>query len=519
MNATHNLRICFMILFLLCNSRGGDLWAQNESDVSRDSLSKTRELTAQDSILENQLRAIHLPLIIITTNDRVEPPYSVMETPEGFAGKTITENPYVPARCVMLLDGDTLYDSDEYVEDVSGCRIRVRGNTTAVYGGETPPFKLKFSKKVDLLFRGDKSLKDKNWVLLNFFASDMFNTLAGNTIAAYVRDAWQPSTQYVNVIVNGVSRGVYILSESIKGGDHRIPVSTSGFITEIDVYYWADLDAPHIFSNIIKNIAYTFKYPDEDEFTEERLDTIADFLHKVEQNLLEGTNISDVLDVPSFAVWLLSHDILGTSDPAGSNIFMVKNSMDAEDDRLSAGPLWDFTDCMRTDYFDGGWSWVHTPYNGGCYIRWLVDQPEFILAFAERWNEIKDDLFNVVEMPLKQTAAEWGMGLDESYRLAGKDITTGQLIKHVADWLMERIPWLDENIGEMVQTRLPQSVVASQTRIFDHTEIYDLQGKLLSVRPYAFKPSRSNGFAPGCYILRRIGTDGKTLDNKKVIVK
>lgn len=88
-----------------------------------------------------------------------------------------------------------------------------------------------------MLFRGDTSLKDKNWVLLNFFASDMFSTLAGNTIAAYVRDAWQPSTQYVNVIVNGVSRGVYILSESIKDGDHRIPVSTSGFITEIDVYY------------------------------------------------------------------------------------------------------------------------------------------------------------------------------------------------------------------------------------------------------------------------------------------
>ena len=97
----------------------------------------------------------------------------------------------------------------------------------------------------------------------------------------YVR---QPSTQFVNVIVNGVSRGVYILSESIKDGNHRIPVSTSGFITEIDVYYWADLDAPHIFSNIIRNIAYTFKYPDEEDFTEERLDTIADFLHTVEQN-------------------------------------------------------------------------------------------------------------------------------------------------------------------------------------------------------------------------------------------
>lgn len=88
------------------------------------------------------------------------------------------------------------------------------------------------------------------------------------------------------------------------------------------------------------------------------------------------------------------------------------------------------------------------------------------------------------------------MGLDESYRLAGKDITTEQLIKHVTDWLMERIPWLDENIAEMVQARLPQSVVASQTCIFDHTEIYDLQGKLLSVRPSAFMPSLEQRFCP-----------------------
>ena len=63
------------------------MWAQNESEVPRDSLSKTRELTAQDSILESYLRAIHLPLIIITTNDRVEPPYSVMETPKDLLAK------------------------------------------------------------------------------------------------------------------------------------------------------------------------------------------------------------------------------------------------------------------------------------------------------------------------------------------------------------------------------------------------------------------------------------------------
>ena len=80
----------FFFLFLLCIFGGvHDLCGQNVSEFSLDSITKTRELTAQDTILENRLRSIHLPLIIITTNDRVEPPYTVMETPEGFTGLTI----------------------------------------------------------------------------------------------------------------------------------------------------------------------------------------------------------------------------------------------------------------------------------------------------------------------------------------------------------------------------------------------------------------------------------------------
>ena len=120
---------------------------------------------------------------------------------------------------------------------------------------------------------------------------------------------------------------------------------------------------------------------------------------------------------------------------------------------------------------------------------------------------------------LQLLAASEGLDLDKAYALWGFDTTSDANIRQVKAWLENRLPWLEENIGEMVQTRLPQSEMAGQTRIFDHTEIYDLQGKLLSVRPSAFMPNRSNGFASGCYILRRIGSDGRTLEKKKVIVK
>lgn len=356
-------------------------------------------------------------------------------------------------------------------------------------------------------------------MLLNYPASRDFVHIAANAIGRYVREDWQPTTRFVNVVLNGVPRGLYLLSESVKDGECRVPVGNGGFILEDDPYWWSAEEAPMFPSKVFNSyMKFTFKYPDEDDITEEQIDSISNFIYEFEDALLHGEPIEKYADIATFAAWMLCHDILGTADSAGSNIYFYKKDS-LETSKLQAGPIWDFSGCMGKVPFKGEWSYSHYPDNYVNYNGELLKRDEFLIEYAKCWERVKNGIVETVLPELQLLAASEGLDLDKAYALWGVDTTSGANIRQVKAWLDNRLPWLEENIEEMVQTRLPQSLVASQTRIIDHTAIYDLQGKLLSVRPYAFMPSRSNGFAPGCYILRRIGTDGKTLENKKVIVK
>ena len=518
MNAIQYLLNKYLFVFLLCISGVGNLWAQNETEEV-DTLSATAIPSAADSLLVEQLSALGIPLYSITTHNRIEPPYTTVVAPPGCCGLTVVDNEYQPARLVIIQNSDTVYDSGDYVADTSGVRIKVRGNTSAVGFPGSTPYKLKFSKKIDLLNREDKNYKDKNWVLLNYPASQDFVHVAANAIGRYVREEWQPATRFVNVVLNGVPRGLYLLSESVKDGDCRLPVGNGGFILEDDPYWWSEEEAPMFPSKVFNPyMKFTFKHPDEDDITEEQINSISNFVYEFEDALLAGEPIEKYADIATFAAWMLCHDILGTADSGGSNIYFYKKDS-LETSKLQAGPIWDFSGCVGKVPFMGEWSYSHYPDNYVNYNGELLKRDEFLIEYAKCWERVKNGIVETVLPELQLLAASEGLDLDKAYALWGFDTTSDANIRQVKAWLENRLPWLEENIGEMVQTRLPQSVVASQTRIFDHTEIYDLQGKLLSVRPSAFMPNRSNGFASGCYILRRIGSDGRTLEKKKVIVK
>ena len=151
-----------LFVSLLFISGGGNLWAQNETEEV-DTLSATAIPGAADSLLVEQLSALGIPLYSMTTHNCIEPPYTTVVAPPGCCGLTVVDNEYQPARLVIIQNSDTVYDSGDYVANTSGVRIKVRGNTSAVgFPGRTP-YKLKFSKKIDLLNREDKNYKDKNW--------------------------------------------------------------------------------------------------------------------------------------------------------------------------------------------------------------------------------------------------------------------------------------------------------------------------------------------------------------------
>lgn len=112
----------------------------------------------------------------------------------------------------------------------------MRGNTSAYY--ENPPYKVKLQAKSDLLQRGSSVFNNKHWALLNQLTTRDFKSIIGPEVSRLCGLGWKPASRYVNLVLNGRYRGLYLLSETVKEGPSRCNISASGYIMECDPYWW-----------------------------------------------------------------------------------------------------------------------------------------------------------------------------------------------------------------------------------------------------------------------------------------
>lgn len=276
-----------------------------------------------------------LPLLNIVTKDSVEMQNNIISAPEGCIGTT-TDNEYVGASMIMTFKGDTLLNTGNYVPDESGMRIRIRGNSTGANNVQHP-YKLKLTKKADLISPQNPIAPDKEWVLLNAIAwNPSFSTncssiltWVGGSIGRILQMDFVPRTNFVNVVINGKYEGLYTLIENVKRSSNRIDIHKSGFILENDIFWW-NSELTFQTKYLPSFMGYTFKYPDDDEITDEQFHAIEQYINDFEKALYENGDINRFIDLTSFARWILSHDILGSFDAGGTNMFISKDRFSAE---------------------------------------------------------------------------------------------------------------------------------------------------------------------------------------------
>lgn len=392
-----------------------------------------------------QIASCGLPVLLVTTVNGEEPTCDVVYAPEGEDGISITNVTKVPGRLEIIKGGTTVFDSGDYQEDVSGITFRIRGNTSAI--GLKKPYKIKLQKKADLLFRGDDRYKDKEWVLLKTF--DIYNPI-GYKLNEIMGMQWAPASEMVNLFVNGDYRGLYTLTETIKRNtDARIDVEKDGgYIFECDPYWWNE---PVYFkSNSGK--PFTFKYPSDEDITEEQLEYMRTYINNVEASIADGT-YGQYIDVESFALWLLGIDIMGNSDAAGANIFMTKYDS-TDESLLKMANFWDFDVMAKMPY--NQWSVVHTRY---FYFQDLLTSPcsDFVDTYKQLWAErgasIRAELLDFIN---NFPSTDTGKGFDASfpYEKARWDYDDPDTSQSQADtfhdYFVNRLNWLDQNIPMIV---------------------------------------------------------------------
>lgn len=456
--------------------------------MTASSLSASLEQTANDTIsdLERQLRAISLPLVLIDTENGEEPTYEQASKPSGCMGVGMINKTEVKGRLRIMLGDSTLYDSGDFDgEEQTGMKIKIRGNGSVLFPNK--PYKVKLQKKCDLLFRGDKDYKDKNWTLLNFNYSRDLRNEVGFRLAEIAGIGWEPAHQWVNFMLNGKFQGVYWLCETVRRSKTRCNISKSGFLVECDAYWWTN-EKPYFTTNYVTNtrktrkMGYTFKYPDEDDGLDSaRMNHVRNYILAFEDALASGGDIAQYIDMESFATWILLHDVLGQSDTFGSNIFLQKYDYDLTDSlssKLKMEPLWD----LGCAYMVPKDEWCGAHSVSELYFSDLFKRSDFVDIYRKKWLELRGKIDDGLTQLFDSINSDMANAINVSRKL---DIdsdgytyyyTTIEENKQEArDWFKERIPWMDTAVEQLVASTDIQGNTVDVNSPAD-VVLYDLSG-------------------------------------------
>lgn len=383
-------------------------------------------------------------MLDVFTENGDEPTCDFVFAPEGEYGISITNNGKLPGRVVLTENGRTLYDSGDYEKDAAGMTIRIRGNTSAYYSSKKP-YKIKLEKKNDMLGRNDSCYYDKNWVLIDS-GGDELNAMIGLKLNEIMGlGNWTPAYKFVNLFINNDYRGIYMLLESVKRNrDCRLDVDKdSGYIIECDPYWWNE----DVYFPSAWNKKYTFKYPDSDDITESHISYIQQAVNSVETSIADGTYPA-YIDVNSFASWMLAHDILGTYDSAGANIYLTKYD-DTADSKLCMSVLWDFGSIMKTT---DQWARIH--YSNFFYFDKLFNNSntDFKARYCELWYQKSDAIFSQIISFLNafdhsDIAAAIALSrVHDSQRWNYEASTVSENVNDALLWFNNRKLWLNKQL-------------------------------------------------------------------------
>lgn len=380
-----------------------------------------------------------LPILYIETINREEPTFEIAEAPVGMAGAGIKNATKIPGRVFIEEGGVKVFDSGEYVKKSSGMTVKIRGNTSA-YAAKKP-YKIKLESKADMLGRGDSKYQDKNWILVK---DESLKYKIGFKINELVGLQWTPSYKYVNVVFNGEYRGLYMLLESVeRNTDCRLNVKKTGYIFELDAYWWNE--DRYFASGFDPKMNYTYKFPDTDDLTEEQNTYISTYIADAEASLQDGT-YPNYIDIESFALWMLGHDILGNTDGAGSNWFFTKYD-NTDGSKVMLGPLWDFDAIMNSSTWDSAHMryWFSSLFNN-------VNKA-FVHEYKQKWAVLRPTIFDDLTSHLSTFAAsEEGISFNNSIvldntRWSTSNNSVSERVDNANSWFANRATWLDYRIN------------------------------------------------------------------------
>ena len=283
--------------------------------------------------------------------------------------------------------------------------IRGRGNST--WMEDKKPYKFKLDKGKDLFGMG----KSKHWVLLaNYFDNSLVRNRTTYWLGAELGMEFTPQCVPVEVVMNDVYLGTYLLAEQIRVDKYRIeideledtdveePEITGGYLVAMEPNNAREEESLFTTDNGVKLVN------DSPDFAEDGNDAqkayIRDYIQRMENAILgddhkdeNGVSYQEYMDLASAVDywWMQELSMNGDAFVTSSSYFYKKRN-----GKIFWGPLWDFDfawgDC---DYDEDRVSGFNNAIS--LWFDALKADEDFVQAVKDRWPAIDAKLEEITK--------------------------------------------------------------------------------------------------------------------------
>ena len=404
----------------------------------------------------------------------------------------IVDEPKIRSTMKITEEGEVTYDG------IAG--IEIRGASSQMFDKKSYGLETWDDNNEDI----DVSLlgmpEEEDWVLHGPYSdkSLMRNKLIYDLSSDLGRYASR--TRFVELIINGTYKGVYVFMEKLKRNKNRIAIEklkpeentgddlTGGYILKIDKIagsnvgsgynnqnsFGSKITPPHAGSGEIR---FLYEYPDAEDISSEQRNYIKQYMHDFEAALSSDgfkdpdTGYQAYIDVESFIDFFILNEISHNVDGYRLSTFMHKDM----NGKLTMGPIWDFNLAFgNADYCGGGntdtWAYKFNERCPGDFwsvpFWWyrLLEDPYFVEQLKTRWFEYRSNVLSNQAVMGRISNYEKEMGEVDAinrnfakWSILGKWIWPNNFVGttyeseriYVEQWIVDRMSWLDGAIDNL----------------------------------------------------------------------
>jgi hypothetical protein len=251
----------------------------------------------------------------------------------------------------------------------------------------------------------------------------------------------------VEVFLNGVYQGSYLLTEQMQVGKGRVDIDEDeGFFVELDTYY----DEEPKFRTDLYNLPVMIKSP-EDLENPAGYDFVKTAINELETAMKAGafpeSGYRNLINMDTFVDFLLINEIVWNVELGHpKSTYMYKDKGAA---KISMGPLWDFDYAFGYigghTYFTGS-----TDRNGGhAFFQRFFEDPVFTAQFKEHWNTNYTEIASMTGF-IDEQAERLKKSQAENFKIWWKDdnINYNHEIEKMKTWWTARVAYLNTEIDK-----------------------------------------------------------------------